>query len=49
MKEENTPGVGALSIGKKSPLLTPLLIPNFSNYRSIGRLMNVSPASIFTS
>jgi hypothetical protein len=48
-KEENTPSVTASSIGKIIPLLTPLLIPNYVNYRSIMRLMNVFWASIFAS
>ncbi len=49
MKEKNTPGVEASNIGKKIPLLTPLLIPSSADYGSILRLMNLSWASIFTS
>jgi hypothetical protein len=46
-KEKNILGVGASSIRKRIPLLTPLLIPSSTNYRS--KLMNVSWASIFAS
>jgi hypothetical protein len=48
-KKENTLGVKASSIKKRIPLLIPLLIPNFTNYHSIVRLLNVSWASIFAS
>jgi hypothetical protein len=48
-QEHTTPGVRASSIGKRIPLLTPLLIPSFADYHSIVRLMNVSYASILAS
>jgi len=48
-KEDNTPGVRTSSIGKRIPLLTPLLILNFADYRSIVKLMNLSWTWIFAS